>query len=69
MSFLPLKLFLRKGREGSGVLLITQHLRIVGGQEVLQEPVRKLFFVLFTTELEFKVTGTCHWSVLHINEA
>lgn len=66
VSSLPLKLFLWKERWGVlRVLLINQHLRIVEVEGVLlQVPVRKLF-VLFTTELEFQVTGACGWSVLH----
>lgn len=34
----------------------------------LQISVRKLFFVLFTAELEVQVKGSCDWSVLRINE-
>lgn len=44
VSFLPLKLFLWKAKEGSGVLLIKQHLKIVGEEGVLcQVPVRSCF--------------------------
>lgn len=34
----------------------------------VQISVRKLFFVLFTAELEVQVKGSCDWSVLRINE-
>lgn len=69
MRFLPLKLFLWKEREGYGVLLISQNFRIVGREGfIFKISVRKLFFVLFTAELEVQVKGSCDWSVLRINE-
>ena len=71
VNFFPLKLFLWKGKEGSGVLLIKQHLKIVGGEGLLfQLPFGNFFFFPYlTTELEFQVTGACDWSALYINEA
>lgn len=44
VNLLPLKLLLWKGKEWSGVLLIKQHLTLVGGQGGSSSTCEKVFF-------------------------